>query len=57
VVVSVSLSVAITWFGLAAAYYSPYPIGFWITTFAFAAFVVARGAATAGRRARWRDAT
>ena len=31
-----------TWFGLVVAYYSPYPIGFFVTTFAFAAYVLAR---------------
>jgi len=53
---SVGLAVAIAWLGLGIAYYSPYPIGFWITTFAFATFVIARGVATAGRHARWRAA-
>lgn len=33
---------AATWLGLTAAYYSPYPVGFFVTTFAFAAYVAAR---------------
>jgi zinc/manganese transport system permease protein len=45
---SVGLAVLITWLGLGVAYYSPYPIGFWITTFAFGVFVLAR--ATNGLR-------
>ena len=30
-----------TWLGLITAYYSPYPIGFYVTTFAFAAYLTA----------------
>jgi zinc/manganese transport system permease protein len=40
---AVVIALAVTWGGLAAAYYSPYPIGFWVTTFAFGAYVVAHG--------------
>jgi zinc/manganese transport system permease protein len=39
---SVGLAVLITWVALGVAYYSPYPVGFWITTVAFAVFVLAR---------------
>src|SRR5205823_1850798 len=53
---SVGLAVVITWTGLAVAYYSPYPIGFWLTTFAFAVFLAARGATGHRRRARWQPA-
>ncbi|HEY2042692.1 MAG TPA: metal ABC transporter permease [Jatrophihabitans sp.] len=52
---SVLLAVAVTWAGEAAAFYSPYPIGFWVSTFAFALFLAAtayRAAADRlGRRA------
>ena len=49
-VLSVGLALAVTWLGLALAYYSRYPIGFYVTTIAFAAFVVASAApALAGR--------
>ena len=34
--IAVGLGLAVTWIGLAVAYYSPYPIGFWVTTLAFA---------------------
>jgi zinc/manganese transport system permease protein len=30
------------WLGLAAAYFSPWPVGFYTTTFAFAVYVIAR---------------
>jgi zinc/manganese transport system permease protein len=39
---AVLIAVAVTWGGLVAAYYSPYPIGFYVTSFAFAAYVLAR---------------
>jgi zinc/manganese transport system permease protein len=41
-VLSVAIALAVTWLGLGIAYYSPYPIGFWITSIAFGLFVVAR---------------
>jgi zinc/manganese transport system permease protein len=43
----------VTWAGLVAAYYSPYPIGFYVTTFAFAAYLTAHLLdSLAGRAAR-----
>jgi zinc/manganese transport system permease protein len=42
---SVALALGVTWLGLAVAYFSPYPIGFWVTTIAFGGYVVARLAA------------
>ncbi|GAA1644161.1 metal ABC transporter permease [Kribbella alba] len=39
---SVALALVVTWLGLIIAYYSPYPIGFYVSTFAFAGFVFAR---------------
>ena len=39
---SVALALTVTWTGMGVAYYSPYPIGFWITSLAFGLFVVAR---------------
>jgi zinc/manganese transport system permease protein len=41
-VLSVAVAMAVTWVGLAIAYYSPYPIGFWITTVAFGVYTTAR---------------
>jgi zinc/manganese transport system permease protein len=34
------LAVAFTWLGLAFGYFSPYPVGFFITSFAFATYVI-----------------
>ncbi|HEY1466558.1 MAG TPA: iron chelate uptake ABC transporter family permease subunit [Acidimicrobiales bacterium] len=50
---TVGIGLLVTWLGLAAAYYSPYPIGFWVTTFAFAAYLLSHlaGAALLRRRA------
>ncbi|MGW0734013.1 metal ABC transporter permease [Streptomyces sp. NPDC002851] len=36
------IALAVTWSGLVVAYYSAYPIGFWVTSFAFAVYVMAR---------------
>jgi zinc/manganese transport system permease protein len=44
---AVVLGVAITWVGLALAYFYNYPVGFYITTVAFAAYVLARTARAA----------
>jgi zinc/manganese transport system permease protein len=41
--VAVVLAVLITWLGEGVAYFSPYPIGFWVTTFAFGSFLLASG--------------
>jgi zinc/manganese transport system permease protein len=52
VTVSIGVALVVTWLGEGAAYYSPYPIGFWVTTFAFGAFLMASGyRAFADRRA------
>lgn len=51
---SVLIAVAVSWLGEGIAFFSPYPIGFWVTSFAFAAFLLAAGyrslADRAGRR-------
>jgi len=39
---SVVLAVACTWLGLACAYFTDLPVGFFITTLAFAAYLIAR---------------
>jgi zinc/manganese transport system permease protein len=38
-VITVVICWLVSWAGLVAAYYSPYPIGFYVTTFAFAAYL------------------
>ncbi|HEX4223970.1 MAG TPA: metal ABC transporter permease [Pseudonocardiaceae bacterium] len=40
-VLSVVIGVVVTWFGLGVAFYSQYPIGFFVTTFAFVLYVLA----------------
>jgi zinc/manganese transport system permease protein len=47
--VSIGVALATTWAALAVAYRSPYPVGFWITTLAFAVYLAA---VVVGRRAR-----
>jgi zinc/manganese transport system permease protein len=43
-VVAVALALLFTWAGLAVGYFTPYPVGFFITTFAFGTYVLVRGA-------------
>ena len=51
VALAVGIALAVTWTGLAVAYYSPYPVGFWITSLSFAVYVLARlGRALTDRR-------
>jgi zinc/manganese transport system permease protein len=58
VALSVALALAVTWLGLALAFFSIYPVGFFITSLAFGAYVVVRTArALAGRRRRLAPAT
>ncbi len=53
---TVLFGLLVTWAGLTVAYYSPYPIGFFITSFAFGLYLLARLAVHAhdllGRTAR-----
>jgi zinc/manganese transport system permease protein len=53
---AVVIGVLVTWLGLGVAYFSAYPIGFYITSFGFGAYVLAAGFAAGrtwrGRRAR-----
>ncbi|MEA2297114.1 MAG: zinc/manganese transport system permease protein [Solirubrobacteraceae bacterium] len=48
---SVAIAVLVTWVGSGLAYFTDYPVGFYVTTLAFAVFVAARaaGGRTAGR--------
>jgi len=39
---SVGLALAVTWLGLSIAYFSPYPVGFWVTSVSFGLYVLAR---------------
>jgi zinc/manganese transport system permease protein len=38
---SVGFALLVTWLGLGVAYFSPYPLGFFITTFAFGVYLLA----------------
>jgi zinc/manganese transport system permease protein len=53
---SIALSLAFTWTGLTVAYFTDLPVGFLITTLAFAVYVLVRTVRglPALRRARWR---
>jgi zinc/manganese transport system permease protein len=48
---TVGIALAVTWLGLAMAYYSIYPVGFYVTSLAFAAYIFARLARAAGEHA------
>jgi ABC 3 transport family. len=39
---SVAFALAVAWLGLGVAYFSIYPVGFWITMFAFGLYVSVR---------------
>ncbi|MGZ4398759.1 MAG: metal ABC transporter permease [Gaiellaceae bacterium] len=57
VALSVGFALAVTWTGLALAYFSIYPVGFYISSLSFALYVVVRiGRALALRRAVARPA-
>ena len=42
VALSVAIALGVTWLGLALAYFSVYPVGFYVTTLAFAAYLATR---------------
>jgi zinc/manganese transport system permease protein len=42
-VLTAALGLTVTWISLLVAYYSPYPIGFFLTTFAFAGYLLSAG--------------
>ncbi|HEY5332642.1 MAG TPA: metal ABC transporter permease, partial [Solirubrobacterales bacterium] len=41
-VLSVALAFVVTWLGLGIAYFSPYPVGFWVTSLSFGLYVLVR---------------
>jgi zinc/manganese transport system permease protein len=49
---TVVIGLAVTWIGLGISYFSPYPVGFWVTSLSFGAYVVARLLAGVARRRR-----
>jgi len=54
---SVGLAEIFTWLGLAVGFFTPYPVGFFITTFAFAGYVLARGGRWLTQRRQQRRVT
>src|SRR6266581_1212217 len=42
IALSIAIALAVTWLGLALAYFSTYPVGFYVTSLAFAAYLLAR---------------
>src|SRR5437868_1163405 len=42
IALSVAIAFAVTWLGLALAYYSIYPVGLWVTSLAFGVYVLVR---------------
>jgi zinc/manganese transport system permease protein len=51
IVLSVAFALAVTWLGLAMAYFSIYPVGFYVTSLSFGLYVLVRlGRALASRR-------
>ena len=42
IVLAAAFALVVTWLGLAAAYFSPYPVGFWVTSFSFGLYVIVR---------------
>lgn len=39
---TIAIGLIVTWLGLSVAYYTPFPVGFFVTTFAFAGYVGAQ---------------
>lgn len=39
---SVAIALAVTWVGVSVAYFSPYPVGFWVTSLSFGVYVAVR---------------
>jgi zinc/manganese transport system permease protein len=55
-VLSVALALLVTWVGLGIAYFSPYPVGFWVTSLSFGLYVAVRLILAAGALPRSRAA-
>ncbi len=56
ITLSVLIALTVTWVGEGIAFFSPYPIGFWVTTLAFAAFLLATAYRALTDRPRHRHA-
>jgi zinc/manganese transport system permease protein len=42
IALSVAIALAVTWLGLALAYFSIYPVGFYVTSLSFALYLLVR---------------
>jgi zinc/manganese transport system permease protein len=40
--ISAAMALIVMWIGLSIAYFSPYPVGFWVTSLSFGLYVIAR---------------
>jgi zinc/manganese transport system permease protein len=52
IALSVGIALGVTWLGLALAYFSIYPVGFYVTSLSFALYVLVRLARVLARRLR-----
>ncbi|MBV9512749.1 MAG: metal ABC transporter permease [Mycobacteriaceae bacterium] len=43
IALSALIALAVTWIGMGFAFFTPYPIGFWVSSFAYATYVLASG--------------
>ncbi|MBS1879051.1 MAG: metal ABC transporter permease [Actinobacteria bacterium] len=50
IALSVALALLVTWVGLTIAYFSPYPVGFWVTSLSFGLYLAVRLGVGVGRR-------
>jgi len=56
IAIAVGVAVGATWLGLFVAWYLPYPVSFFITTFGFALYLLVRGTQSIARRLAVRGA-
>jgi zinc/manganese transport system permease protein len=52
IALSVAIAVVVTWLGLALAYFSIYPVGFYVTSSSFALYVLVRAGGVVAQRRR-----
>lgn len=53
-VAAVTIALVVVWLGVASAYYLRYPVGFWVSTYGFGAYVLTVGLQAVARSARSR---
>src|SRR5258705_8435340 len=52
IALSVAIALGVTWLGLALAYFSIYPVGFYVTSLSFALYLLVRVGRTLAHRRR-----